>query len=210
VAIYPIFRPLYARITSALVTSHETQWIQEQWWNRWYSWIFFGGPGGRWVIGTALGLRELQQMDDIQTRRTSPGSSIEKASLMLLSVVCLAVLLSCFALVGEPSMKLTGLRILTSVHCQVMAIVTVRDISGGRTTLDSYRTPRSNKGERYICVPQEGNKKRQIIQLQSEDSIYDLGIWENWRLFFGRVAQNHRYIRCLLMTFFNDTFVNQY
>ncbi|THH16963.1 hypothetical protein EW146_g3754 [Bondarzewia mesenterica] len=56
----PIFRPITSHVSLALATSKTDPWAIRVWWSRWYSWVCWGGPLGRWVIGTFLGFRILK------------------------------------------------------------------------------------------------------------------------------------------------------
>ena len=56
--------------------------------------MFIGGPVGRWVIGTVLGLRKLGS-----DSATYPGQNVEEAGATLVLTVAFAILLAVFALV---------------------------------------------------------------------------------------------------------------
>ena len=95
VALYPVYSVLIARVSSALYISQRTVWIREIWWDKWYSWLFIGGPPGRWVVGTVLGVKELQMNEDIRY----PGERVIYAGAGLLLSFGFALLLGAFALV---------------------------------------------------------------------------------------------------------------
>ena len=60
-AILPVVSILRAHVIAALAASRADPWATAVWWSRIYSWIFCGGPAGRWVIGTLLGFRVLRE-----------------------------------------------------------------------------------------------------------------------------------------------------
>ena len=57
----PVLPVLRTHVVAALTASHADAWATAHWWNRLYSWIFCGGPAGRWVVGTLLGFRVLRE-----------------------------------------------------------------------------------------------------------------------------------------------------
>ena len=57
----PVLSILRAHVIAALAASHADPWVTAVWWSRVYSWIFCGGPAGRWVVGTLLGFRVLRE-----------------------------------------------------------------------------------------------------------------------------------------------------
>jgi palmitoyltransferase len=57
----PVLPTLRTHVIAALAASHADPWATSVWWNRPYSWVFFGGPAGRWVAGTLLGFRVLRE-----------------------------------------------------------------------------------------------------------------------------------------------------
>ncbi|KAF8075035.1 DHHC palmitoyltransferase-domain-containing protein, partial [Lyophyllum atratum] len=55
----PIAHVLQRHVSSALSVSKNDPWARKLWWDWYGSWIFFGGPFGRWIWGTVLGFRIL-------------------------------------------------------------------------------------------------------------------------------------------------------
>lgn len=98
-AVCPVISILYARILDGLSASRDASWINETWWDRWYSWVIFGGPAGRWIIGTLLGVRELQRIEEFDGYN-APGDRIAKPGIALLLTVGFAILLSLFTIVS--------------------------------------------------------------------------------------------------------------
>ena len=86
---------LFKRVPLALSASLADEWAMANWWNWWGSWIFFGGPGGRWVVGTILGLRSLER----NRSGTFPGQKIEEPGPVIWLMVAFAYLLALFATV---------------------------------------------------------------------------------------------------------------
>ena len=96
IGVYPIITPLFEHISLALKTSHADPAFQAQWWDWWGLWIFFGGPAGRWVIGTLLGLYKLQKE---LPPHGSLGDAISLPSLTTTVVAGVVVFLAVFCLV---------------------------------------------------------------------------------------------------------------
>jgi hypothetical protein len=48
---------LSSHIMDALSASMTDPHTRQVWWDCWYSWVFIGGPPGRWMVGLVLGLR---------------------------------------------------------------------------------------------------------------------------------------------------------
>ncbi|KAF8889341.1 DHHC palmitoyltransferase-domain-containing protein [Infundibulicybe gibba] len=96
VILLPIISPLKKHIVFAFNTSKSDPWAVRNWWNWYGSWIFFGGPIGRWVCGTMIGFYQLKfhRMDE----RLFPGDTIERPHLRVVLAVAPGLLLSIFSL----------------------------------------------------------------------------------------------------------------
>lgn len=70
----PIFPRILAHVSLSLSTSRADEWCREFWWDTWYSWIFIGGPPGRYIVGSFLGFRLLKREHGTES---FPGSIIE-------------------------------------------------------------------------------------------------------------------------------------
>lgn len=95
----PIASVFLKQIHTALKISQADDWAREIWWDWWASWVIFGGPLGRWVIGTGLGyviLKDLRSADP-----SLPGQIIEQPHLRVAVIVVLSVLFSLFTLVSR-------------------------------------------------------------------------------------------------------------
>ena len=71
----PVIFRILAHISLSLSTSRADEWCREFWWDTWYSWIFIGGPPGRYVVGSFLGFRLLGR--ERGSEGSFPGSIIE-------------------------------------------------------------------------------------------------------------------------------------
>jgi hypothetical protein len=83
---------------AALTASHADAWATAVWWNRLYSWIFCGGPAGRWVVGTLLGFRVLREHRVPEPSWLS-GSLVAQPHARVVVLVGIAALLWLFAVV---------------------------------------------------------------------------------------------------------------
>jgi hypothetical protein len=93
VSFIPVWRILTRHVFLALWVSQHNPWANEVWWNWYGSWIFFGGPLGRWIFGTVLGFRILK------AERKSSLPLIEQPNLRLFAIFALGLLFSLFTLV---------------------------------------------------------------------------------------------------------------
>ncbi|GLB41748.1 putative DHHC palmitoyltransferase family protein [Lyophyllum shimeji] len=178
IAAAPVAGVLRRHISFALTVSRDDPWAKEMWWDWYGSWIFFGGPVGRWIWGTALGFRILAAREGSRDYGL-PGQVVEQPHLRLIAIVFPAVLISLFAL---------GL-----------ALMTARTILLGTTSVEQLRPRAGSKAEAlYICVPSDGSSgnssPRCVYPVLSNERIYDLGARANWRAFLAAPlcsAENH-------------------
>jgi hypothetical protein len=96
----PMASVLWDHVNLALFVSQSDPWAMETWWNWYGSWIFFGGPLGRWLWGAAIGFRLLKQQDGA-SRIVYLGELIERPHLRVFAVVLPAGIMSLFAFVGD-------------------------------------------------------------------------------------------------------------
>jgi palmitoyltransferase len=96
----PLLPVLRTHVIAALAASHADPWATAVWWNRFYSWIFFGGPSGRWAIGTLLGFRLLREQRISEPSWLS-GSLVAQPHARVLILVGVATLIWLFAVVRK-------------------------------------------------------------------------------------------------------------
>ncbi|KAF7293741.1 MYND-type domain-containing protein [Mycena chlorophos] len=123
-SIAPIYRLLIKQAKHALYVSEHDTWAREVWWDWYGSWIFVGGPVGRWIFGIALGIRLAAE---------EPGPLIEQPNLRTLFVAGIGFVFSCF--------------------CLILALWTTSDVMLGRTTLDRLQGRRTKTLLRLIYFP---------------------------------------------------------
>ncbi|OCB85476.1 hypothetical protein A7U60_g7485 [Sanghuangporus baumii] len=175
-AVFPIMPILPARISHAFWVSRQTLWIREQWWDRWYSWVFIGGPPGRYMVGTLMGLKQMQDTECQVYECESPGTAIAKPGIRLILTIFFAVFLS--------------------IAAGIMTLATIRDITFGRTTLDTFGKKGASGAERrgpssFLCIPATSSLiQRKVYKVLPGDRLYDLGWRANWRKFFLHVKRN--------------------
>lgn len=198
----PILPVLRTHVVTALTVSHADAWATAIWWNRLYSWIFCGGPAGRWIVGTLLGFRMLREH-----RITEPswfsGSLVAQPHARLVILVGFAILLWLFAV--------------------VMTITVATDVTRGQTTLDSARFTISGKSARtsttrFVCIPSrysdnapdsvgitsavhctpatpegrhETRNTHRTYPILAKERVYDLGWRENWRRVMAQPLFDH-------------------
>jgi len=94
---FPLLSLLSSQSNLALASSDSSPWAHDIWWDRWYSWIAFAGPPGRWVVGTALGYWALDQ--DVIVSCDGLGCVVKNPHLQVLATACYGFLLGIFCLV---------------------------------------------------------------------------------------------------------------
>ncbi|KZV74577.1 hypothetical protein PENSPDRAFT_647988 [Peniophora sp. CONT] len=191
-AIWPIWNKVVQHVSHALFISHEDPWARQYWWDRWYSWIFIGGPPGRWFTGAILGFRASKRYSNnagVLPGTMMDGSFVDRPHARLVLIVAAGALLGAFAF--------------------VMAIVTTRDILKGQTALDSIRArvrrgPTGPRSGKFVTLPSKVSSQNRgaasgvdlitpqyippssplaprTYQIPSHERLYDLGWRENWR-----------------------------
>lgn len=96
ICIFPVAELLWGQISDALVASKADVYIQEMWWTRAYSWAF-GGPFGRYLIGTTLGLRLLRE----RLHDPAPYCAIEVPQIRVQLTAIVACVISFFSAVRQ-------------------------------------------------------------------------------------------------------------
>jgi palmitoyltransferase len=96
-ALTPVAYTFLQHVLLATATSRSNSWAINSWWNWYGSWIFFGGPFGRWIWGAVLGFRILKA-SRINTNGL-PGTVVEQPHLRIVAMAMLAMILSSFCLV---------------------------------------------------------------------------------------------------------------
>ncbi|KAG5732662.1 Palmitoyltransferase pfa3 [Termitomyces sp. T112] len=163
-AVAPFVKTLSLHIYLAFDVSRNDLWTVQNWWDWYGSWIFFGGPLGRWFWGIALGFRILKSRG---RDYNLSGEFIEKPHMRLLVLVLCSGIISIFAL---------GLAIMTTraILLGTTSIETLGQRLGpqGQDLLRSHTT--------FICIPHMGSRRR-VYEIPKSEKIYDLGIKYNWR-----------------------------
>ncbi|KAJ7880353.1 DHHC palmitoyltransferase-domain-containing protein, partial [Mycena olivaceomarginata] len=154
VSMIPVYRPLMRYMSLALNVSRHDPWAHQFWWDWYGSWIFFGGPFGRWIFGMALGFRILK------TDRRADLPLLEQPSLRLFSICALGLIFSLFTL--------------------TLAAWTIKDQLRGLTTLDAMQESRQKQAPRFICIPNASCIPKVVAVLPGE-RLYDLEAWANLR-----------------------------
>ncbi|KAJ7065193.1 DHHC palmitoyltransferase-domain-containing protein, partial [Mycena amicta] len=144
--VLPIRAVVIGHAKRALDVSYRDPWSRRLWWDWYGSWVFFGGPFGRWIFGIALGIHLLNKESHL------PLPLIERPNLRLLALSAVGLIFSLF-------------------FPQILALWTVHDIVRGRTTLDRLQERRP----RLVCVPDVGSDARKIAPVLPGECLYDLG-----------------------------------
>lgn len=131
VAFFPTFHLIRMRVLQALSASQQNEWIRRNWWDKWYSWLFVGGPPGRWIVGTVLGVRDLQVRESAARAQEigyHPGDNVAFVGVGLLATFGFAVLLSLVASVSESNRPDMGH--ICKLHAKVQSYCVVFSDNG--------------------------------------------------------------------------------
>ena len=103
----PILPRVLAHISLSLSVSRADEWCREFWWDPWYTWIFIGGPPGRYIIGSFLGFRLLKR-ERGPGEDSFPGSVIELPHLRLVLMLLFSVAFVTLSVVCRGTLRGTG------------------------------------------------------------------------------------------------------
>ncbi|KZP21075.1 hypothetical protein FIBSPDRAFT_826201 [Athelia psychrophila] len=165
IAVSPIIRTLIRHITTSLAVSRADAWAKRVWWDWFGSWIFIGGPFGRYVIGSILGFRITQsnRSDDFPSY---PGQVVQEPHMTIVVV--------------------TGMGLVLSIFSMVMAILITLNVLRGQTSLDTFKPKgRTDKLVRIPGLDTHGSAAAGVFEVSAllpGDRLYDLGWRENWKL----------------------------
>ncbi|KAG6850796.1 hypothetical protein H0H93_008834 [Arthromyces matolae] len=158
VSLIPVARTLIGHVSLALQTSRNDPRTVAKWWDWYGSWIFFGGPFGRWLWGIALGFRILKSRHG--RNYYLPGEMIEKPHLRLFILVLFTVIIAVFAL---------GATTLEAQHPRVV----------------HEREDLFQRHKTLICIPSPGavpgESSRHVYEVLKAERIYNPGMKRNWQ-----------------------------
>jgi hypothetical protein len=98
IAVLPIMQPTANNIYLALSVSQADPWTNRVWWDWLGSWVFVGGPFGRWAIGAIFGFRILKA-NRHELDEQLLGHVVEHPHLRIIVVACFGSMLCLFAIV---------------------------------------------------------------------------------------------------------------
>ncbi|XP_006461953.1 hypothetical protein AGABI2DRAFT_186037 [Agaricus bisporus var. bisporus H97] len=169
IGVLPVAGLLWHQVLYVLRISKQDMAIQEIWWTKAYSWAF-GGPLGRYVVGTVLGFRVLG-------KQLHGKSMLEAPHLLVHSTALVALIVGIFSF--------------------VLALKITNQLLNGLTTLDVLRPPTLTKSDKnslasfLICVPSlsvstEDTLTQTVISVPLGSRLYDLGYLGNLKTFWKR------------------------
>ncbi|KAL1745852.1 DHHC palmitoyltransferase-domain-containing protein, partial [Schizophyllum fasciatum] len=166
-AIAPLFDVLVDQAITAVTISQQDPHARAIWWNWWGSWIFIGGPVGRWVVGGILGIRAQRSQRDSSSDFCHPGCLVALPHIRLMFAAGLGALFALFSL--------------------SLALLVARNVLRARTMVEILRP----KTIRYIYAPPSYQRLRPgtyAIEPAVSRKLYDLGMSRNWE----SIMQNHQ------------------
>lgn len=188
-AVAPIAYTLLQHVLLATATSRSNSWATNSWWNWYGSWIFFGGPFGRWIWGTVLGFHILKASR--VNAYGLPGMVVEQPHLRVVAMAMPAMILSLFCLVRHEICQ----SVYWQLTFQALAVMTIRSIFRGNTTIETLSSSTYRPGSRpasFICIPNSSYPKEiktskpisPAHPILPGERIYDLGQRANWNIFW--------------------------
>lgn len=205
VMVTPVIRPIFDGAQAMYAISRANPRCKRLWWDWWGSYVVFGGPGGRWVLGTALGYLVTEDETPSNPRHCRYGTPFMKPTLSATLTVVAALCLAGFCLVLALQMGFRLLRGQTTIEALQNGVLVRKkndfpgrflwlpsrlltrsvdtshamDTSGASTVTEGirYRTPILSEAllRGGIAVPLDSNAR-----------VYDLGIWRNAKTFWDR------------------------
>ncbi|KAJ3560235.1 hypothetical protein NP233_g10975 [Leucocoprinus birnbaumii] len=169
IGVYPVAKAVWSQLVAALKASQASESLQQIWWTKKYSWAL-GGPIGRYLIGTVLGIQVLrkQAVAEDQVYR----SLFDVPHLRTISIVALGLILSLFSL--------------------ALVLKTIQQLLNGRTTFETLRPltrsdRRDNPSDVFICIPSTDSiGSKLVVPILPGEHVYDLGSRENLRSLLSR------------------------
>ncbi|QRW17117.1 Zf-CCCH domain protein [Rhizoctonia solani] len=203
----PVIEPIVDGVYAMYNISRSHPGCNRLWWDWWGSYVIFGGPGGRWVLGTALGYWVAEPQLPFNPRGCRHGLPFMQPTSSAALTLIMALSLATFCLVLALQMMFRLLRGHTTIEALQTSTLRKRDKVSPRflwlpgTSIDvpvkhqSYEATALGVGRQV-----EEMRRRPTAQLAHTPSqthgstvsldfntrIYDLGIWENAKLYLSR------------------------
>jgi len=160
-----IWGALLSHIMDALSASMMDPHTRQVWWDCWYSWVFIGGPPGRWIVGLVLGLRLVRK----------PASGVYQLGDMI----------------RYPNISLTvitGIGTLLALFTMGLLFTTINDVLKGRTSLDAIARRTGSRKGTLVWIPwREVDEDEDGGTVVATDAnIYDAGLRGNWNTLWNR------------------------
>lgn len=96
----PTIQPIFENIQAMYVVSRADPLCTNLWWDWWGSYVVFGGPGGRWVIGIALGYWIANHENPINPHHCQYGLPLMQPTMSVAVTLLVALSLAGFCTVG--------------------------------------------------------------------------------------------------------------
>ncbi|KAG8769007.1 hypothetical protein FRC12_005223 [Ceratobasidium sp. 428] len=133
----PVIHPILDGAYSMYTVSRADAKSSRLWWDWWGSYVVFGGPGGRWVLGTALGYWIAELDEPPNPQRCRFGLLFMKPNFSVAVTLAVALSLAAF--------------------CTVLALQMWFRLLRGQTTIEALQSqtyPRTKETIRYLWIPE--------------------------------------------------------
>ncbi|CAE6440865.1 unnamed protein product [Rhizoctonia solani] len=193
----PIIRPTLDGAHAMYLVSRSHPGCNRLWWDWWGSYVVFGGPGGRWVLGTALGYWVAKPQAPVNPHMCRYGLPYMRPTINAVLTLTIALSLAGFCLVLALRMVFHLLKGQTTIEALQTASLRGRDDTPRRFLwLPSPAHPQVTDSSLRVApvgieAPIEGIRHRtplssdhlrthgSVVSLDPDARIYDLGIWRN-------------------------------
>ncbi|KAH7335264.1 hypothetical protein B0J17DRAFT_669310 [Rhizoctonia solani] len=97
----PVIQPILDGMYAMYSVSRSHSGCNRLWWDWWASYIVFGGPGGRWVLGTVLGYWVAEPQAPLNPHMCRYGLPFMRPTISAALTVGIAFSLAGFCLVSR-------------------------------------------------------------------------------------------------------------
>ncbi|CAE6509361.1 unnamed protein product [Rhizoctonia solani] len=199
----PVARPILDGAYTMYLVSRSHPACNRLWWDWWGSYVVFGGPGGRWVLGTVLGYWVAKPQAPVNPHMCQYGLPFMRPTMSGALTLTIALSLAGFCLVLAARMAFHLLKGQTTIEALQSGTLRGRDTAPQRFLwLPSSYAQAEDSFHRgapvVISAPAEGIRHRtplssdslrtrgSTVPLDPDVRIYDLGIWQNVKVNWSR------------------------
>ncbi|CUA78129.1 hypothetical protein RSOLAG22IIIB_02747 [Rhizoctonia solani] len=202
--VMPVISPILDGAHAMYLVSRSHPGCNRLWWDWWGSYVIFGGPGGRWVLGTALGYWVAKPQAPVNPHTCGYGHPFMKPTMNAFLTLTIALSLAGFCLALASRMIFHLLRGQTTIEALQAGTFRGRDstprrflwlpsLASSQATDSSQQAPpvgigASIEGMRHRTAQLADSSRTHglVVALDPDARIYDLGIWQNAKISWSK------------------------